>query len=383
MTRLSGDWLTDKATQAVFSTLLDGGFQAFAVGGCVRNELLDHPVNDVDFATDARPEQVMKLAKLAGLKAIPTGLEHGTITLVSGGTGIEVTTFRKDIHTDGRRAKVAFADDIETDAHRRDFTMNALYANRNGQVFDPLGGLEDLKARRVRFIDTPKDRIREDYLRILRFFRFHAWFGHPAEGIDPEALAAIAMLADGLDGLSKERIGAEIRKLLGAPDPAPSVASMEHSGVLARLLPGATSASLAVLVHHENALGIPASWLRRLACMAGEGQTERLRLSRTEAKTLALYKAKTGGVEALPELAYRLGQDIAVDLALLRTTLLGAQIPADLLEKIAHASAQKFPLRASDITTGEAGPALGARLKRLETRWIASQFTLDRKALLG
>jgi poly(A) polymerase len=382
MSRLQGKWLTDKATQSVFSLLLDGGFQAFAVGGCVRNELLNRPVNDVDIATDARPEQVMDLAKSAGIKAIPTGLEHGTITLVSGGTSIEVTTFRKDIETDGRHATIAFAEDMETDAHRRDFTMNALYADHTGQVFDPLGGLDDLQNRHVRFIDKPKDRIREDYLRILRFFRFHAWFGDPVGGIDAEALAACAMLADGLDGLSKERIGMEMRKLLAAPDPAPSVASMDQSGILARVMPGATSAPLAELVHHEDSFGIAPSWLRRLACLGGEDQTERLRLSRAEAKTLALYAAKIGGSQGLPELAYRHGQEAALDLALLRGTLLGAQIPADLLDLTSHAAAQKFPVRAADITTGETGPALGALLRHLEDKWIASQFTLGRDALL-
>jgi poly(A) polymerase len=383
MRRLQGKWLTNKATQKVFSLLLDGGFQAFAVGGCVRNELMGHPVNDVDFATDARPERVMDLAKKTGLKAVRTGLEHGTLTLVSGGTGFEVTTFRKDIETDGRHATIAFADDIETDAHRRDFTMNALYADHEGQIFDPLGGLDDLLNGHVRFIDRPRDRIREDYLRILRFFRFHAWFGDPAGGIDAEALAACAMQADGLDGLSKERIGMEIRKLLTAPDPAPSVASMDQTGILARVLPGAASASLAVLVHHENTFGIAPSWLRRLACLGGEGQTERLRLSRTEAKTLTLYAAKIGASQGLPELAYRHGQSAALDLALLRATLLETLIPNDVVALTAYAAAQKFPVRAADITTGEAGPALGALLKHLEDRWIASQFTLDSRALLG
>jgi poly(A) polymerase len=383
MRRLQGNWLKDKATQEVFTLLLNGGFQAFAVGGCVRNELLDHPVNDVDIATDARPKQVMDLAKSAAIKAIPTGLDHGTITLVSDGTSIEVTTFRKDMDTDGRHAKIAFADNMETDAHRRDFTMNALYGDHNGQVFDPLGGMNDLLNGQVRFIDTAKDRIREDYLRILRFFRFHAWFGDPAGGIDAEALAACAMLADGLEGLSRERIGAEIRKLLAAPDPAPSVASMDQTGILARILPGGVSGTLAVLVHHENTFGIAPSWIRRLACLGGESQTEHLRLSRTEAKTLALYVSNIGTSQGLPELAYRYGQAAAVDLALLRSTLLEAPIPHNLLPLTADAAAQKFPVKAADITTGEVGPALGALLKHLEDKWIASQFTLDRAALLA
>ena len=215
--KVSGEWLDDPAAQAVFLMLMRAGFEAYAVGGCVRNALLGVPVADVDFATNARPDLVVALAEQADLHAVPTGIEHGTITVVSGGTGFEVTTYRRDVATDGRRAVVTFADTLNDDAHRRDFTMNALYAGADGAVIDPLGGLADIKAGRVRFIDDAQQRIREDYLRILRFFRFHAWYGDPDGGIDPDALAACAELADGIDGLSNERIWAEMRKLLAAP----------------------------------------------------------------------------------------------------------------------------------------------------------------------
>jgi tRNA nucleotidyltransferase/poly(A) polymerase len=215
---------------------------------------------------------VIELAESAGLKSVPTGLEHGTITVVSGHTGYEITTFRRDVRTDGRHAQVVFSDDLEQDAHRRDFTMNALYANRHGQIRDPLEGLADLRARRVRFIDDPHARIREDYLRILRFFRFHAWYGDPQNGIDRDGLSACAELAEGIERLSRERIGTEMRKLLAAPDPAPSVAAMEQAGVLHRILPGASSHSLAVLVHMETEIDEAPRWLRRLACIGGQMQ---------------------------------------------------------------------------------------------------------------
>jgi len=177
MTRIDEAWLTEPATQQVCRALTEGGAQALFVGGCVRNALLGAPVSDIDITTDAHPERVMALAAAAGIKAVPTGIAHGTVTLVANSIPHEVTTFRRDVETDGRRAVVAFSDSIHEDAARRDFTMNALYARPDGTVLDPLDGLPDLQARRVRFIGDATDRIREDYLRSLRYFRFHAWYG--------------------------------------------------------------------------------------------------------------------------------------------------------------------------------------------------------------
>ena len=254
--RIEGDWLQAEATQAVCRALTGAGHQAWFVGGCVRDALLGLAVGDIDIATDAWPEEVQRLAEAAGLKAVPTGIEHGTITVVSGGIPHEVTTFRRDVETDGRRAVVAFADSMEDDARRRDFTMNALYADATGRVEDPLGqGLVDLASRHLRFIDDPGQRIREDYLRILRYFRFHARFGDPQAGMDPEALAAIAANADGLATLSRERVGAELLKLLAVTDPVPAVAAMEQAGVLQRILPGAGIRALGPLVHLEAGAG--------------------------------------------------------------------------------------------------------------------------------
>ncbi|CAN0587043.1 unnamed protein product, partial [Ectocarpus sp. 12 AP-2014] len=197
-----------------------------------------------------------ELARVAGLKPVPTGIDHGTVTVVADHDPFEITTFRRDVETDGRRAVVAFADTLDEDAKRRDFTMNALYARIDGTVIDPLGGLPDLRARRVRFIGDATDRIREDYLRSLRFFRFHAWYGNPDNGMDSDALAAIASHLDGLESLSRERVGAEMVKLLAARDPAPAVAAMRATGVLGRLLPGADDRALAPLIHLEDVLGL-------------------------------------------------------------------------------------------------------------------------------
>ena len=379
---LGGDWLFAPSTQAVFALLKSGGKQGLAVGGCVRNDLLGVPVNDVDFATDARPDEVMALARSAALGAVPTGIEHGTVTIIAAGVAHEVTTFRKDIATDGRHARVCYAKTPEEDAHRRDFTMNALYADSAGNLFDPLGGLQDLTARRVRFIDDAQVRIREDYLRILRFFRFHAWFGDPEGGIDPDALAAIAANAEGILRLSKERIGGEMRKLLAAPDPAPSTAAMGHSGILIRVLPGASAQALAPLVHLEAKAAAAPDWLVRLAAIGGDSPAQNLRLSRAENRRLALLKGEIASLRPLPELAYRQGARDAIAIAVLRAALSGTAPPEGTPRRATEAAGQKFPLRASDIASGETGPALGTRLRELEQRWIDSGFRLSKEQLL-
>ena len=263
MERIKADWLESSATRAMFALLSD--FECYAVGGCIRNTLLGHPVNDIDLSTNARPEVVLELAEAAGLHAIPTGLEHGTVTVVIEDVPFEVTTFRKDIETDGRRAVVAFADSVEDDALRRDFTMNALYARADGEVIDPVGGLPDIATRTVRFIEDADRRIQEDYLRSLRFFRFSAWYADMEQGFDPAALDAIGRNLAGLETLSRERVGSEMVKLVSAPDPAPAVATMRSVGVLAQVLPGASDENLGLLVALEERFGLPPDAVRRLA----------------------------------------------------------------------------------------------------------------------
>ena len=381
MTRVTGDWLTNPATQRVMTMLEDGGFQALAVGGCLRNALLGAPVADVDISTNARPETVVALAGKAGLKAVPTGIEHGTVTVVTQGQGFEVTTFRADVETDGRRAVVRFADTAAEDARRRDFTMNALYADRHGTVIDPLGGLPDLLARRLRFIEDAETRIREDYLRTLRFFRFNAWYGDPAQGMDPEALAAIAANLDGLDRLSRERVGAEILKLLAAPDPVMAVSVMGQTGVLARVLPGASPRALGPLVMTEPLLGLHPDPIRRLAatgCDDGAG----LRLSKADSRSLTLLKDLCGNSSDLAEIAYRHGADTARDTAALRAALFETPLSANTQARIAQGAAAVFPVTAADLMPGLQGQALGNRLKTLEDRWIATGMCLDKDELL-
>lgn len=380
--RIEAPWLSDPAPRAVMAMLTGAGHRALFVGGTVRNALLGLEPGDIDIATDARPERVVALATAAGLRPVPTGIDHGTVTVVADHRGFEVTTFRRDVATDGRRAVVAFSDLIEHDAERRDFTMNALYATAAGEVIDPLGGLPDLLARRVRFVGDPGARIAEDYLRILRFFRFHAWYGDPAGGIDAEGLAACAAGVAGIAALSKERIGAEMKKLLAAPDPAPAVAAMAQAGVLAAALPGADHRTLAPLVHLGRAAGLDPDPILRLAALGGADPAGRLKLSRAEARRLADLRAGAASDAGAAELGYRLGAATGLAAAVLRAALTGAPLPPDAAPEAHRGARAVFPVRAADLLPLE-GPALGARLKDLESRWIASDFRLDRAQLLG
>ncbi|MBV0891854.1 CCA tRNA nucleotidyltransferase [Paracoccus sp. Z118] len=359
--------------------------QALIVGGAVRNALLGEPVDDIDIATDARPEQTTAKAGAAGLKAVPTGAEHGTITVIADGQPFEVTTFRRDVETFGRHAVVEFSDDLSEDAARRDFTINALYARPDGSVIDPVGGLPDLAARRLRFVGNPDARITEDYLRILRFFRFHARYGRKGAA-DPAALAACARHKAGLSGISRERIGAEMRKLLAAPDPVEAVELMARTGVLAQILPGARSEGLAALIAAEVGAVCPHTpedicakkkdWPVRLAALGADDAAGALRLSRSEARVQEELRFDV----PLAEAAYRLGAGRALQLALLRMAR-GEVLRADWREQIAFAAAQKFPLRAADLP-GLQGSAIGRGLKAAESAWIESGFLMPAPGLI-
>lgn len=376
--KVAGDWLDHPGTQALCLELEAAGYRALFVGGSVRNALLGEPVDDIDLTTDATPDKVVALAEGKGFRTVPTGIDHGTVTVIAGGKPHEVTTFRRDVETDGRRAVVAFSTEIAEDAARRDLTMNALYADRQGTVIDPLGGLADTLARRVRFVGDPETRIREDYLRILRFFRFHAAYGDPANGIDAEGLAACAALADGLESISRERIHAEVRKLLSARDPAPAVAAMAQAGILARVLPGSNPRALAPLVHLEA--DRPPHWLGRLTVLGGD--TEDLRLSRAEARDLDALRDAVSSAETPAVLGWRLGRSLAIDALLARAAVLGTGPAEDWSSEVQRGARARFPVTAADLMPALQGPELGARLTALQDRWLASDLTLSRDELL-
>lgn len=381
MTRITADWLDAAATQKLFHMFSEAGHELFCVGGCVRNALMDVPVADIDMSTNAHPEAVLKLAKTKGLHAIPTGIDHGTVTIVVEKEPYEITTYRRDVETHGRRAVVAFSDNIEDDAQRRDFTMNALYCDADGKVHDLVGGVADLQSRAVRFIGDPSGRITEDYLRILRFFRFHAWYGDPEGGIDADGLAACAEHGDGIQQLSRERIGAEMIKILSAPDPAPAVASMAQAGILHRVMPGADTAMLPVLVHIEGTRA--ADWQRRVLALGGENINETWRLSKTDRRALEAARHSLKTQTPLEEVAYRHGSEMALNLALMQAAATQAPFNTDLEDTLIQAAKARFPVRAKDLMPELKGAALGKRLDTLEAAWIASGFTLTKKDLLA
>ena len=379
--KISGDWISQAGTQALCAALTAAGYRALFVGGCVRNALMARAVADIDIATDALPEIVTNIAETAGFRVVPTGIEHGTVTVIAQGVAHEVTTFRRDIATDGRHATVAFATDIAQDAARRDFTMNALYAQADGSVIDPLGGLADLQARHLRFVGEASARIREDYLRILRFFRFYAIYGDPSQGIDAEGLAACAENLEGLADLSRERVGAEMRKLLAAADPAPAIASMAQAGVLAQILPGASPRALAPLVHLEA--GLPPDWQARLAVIGGETLTEALRLSKVETVTIMRIRDEIGSTATPAALGWKFGAQVAQAVVLALAAMLEAPLPSGWQSEIARGAGAALPVTAADLMPALQGPDLGKRLREIEARWLASDLYLGKAALLA
>ena len=380
--RINANWMDTCPTRKIMSILEDHGAQAYFVGGCVRDTLLQKPVNDVDIATNFTPEDIIDIAKTAKIRAIPTGIEHGTVTLVLEGQAYEITTFRKDIETDGRRAKVIFSQNIHDDAQRRDFTMNALYLDKEGSLIDPLQGLRDVRKKRVRFIGHAKDRIREDYLRIIRFYRFHAWYGDQHKGFDSDALNAIAKNLDGLADLSKERIGLELLKLLNAPDPSQAVASMQNTGVLNMILEGADSRLLPLLAHFEIQSKEKPDPIRRLAALGGQDAQKQLRLSKKQAQILSLLRNEMGCNTDAAELSYRYGANFALSVILLRSAQFEMPPRAEDMQKITKAAMAVFPVRAMDLDPRYEGKQIGEQLRSLEEAWINSGFSFTKDDLL-
>jgi len=346
------------------------------VGGAVRDELIGLPVSDVDLATRIRPQDVIRRLDGAGVKAIPTGIEHGTITAVSDGHPFEITTLRHDVSTDGRRATVAFTDDWQADAARRDFTINALFADAvTGEIFDYFGGLADLAERRVRFIGEPLQRIAEDHLRILRFFRFHARFGL----VEPDSagLEACTARANDLMALSRERIADELLKLLGLADPAATLDVMLQRGILRPVLPEIEPerlCELKALITNERVAEVAADPLRRLTALlprdprVADQVAARLKLSKKARQRLSCSAdTEIGGTP--DALAYRLGADCAGDRLLL------AGRPAE-AASLKHWRKPTLPIGGGAlIARGLAeGPIVARTLRRIEDQWVESGF---------
>ncbi|WP_312220969.1 CCA tRNA nucleotidyltransferase [Brevundimonas sp.] len=351
------------------------------VGGCVRNAVLGAPIDDVDIATVLTPEAVVRALKAAGLKSVPTGMEHGTVTAISERQPFEITTLRRDVSTDGRRATVAFTDDWAEDAARRDFRLNALYADAEGLILDPTGaGYEDALAGRIVFVGEPEQRIREDYLRILRFYRFFAWYGRGAP--DAAAVEACAALAEGVERLSAERVSKELLKLLAAPDPRAAVRLMDQAGVLGRVMPQPKSLTL-----FEAMVGVSTDPVLRLSALLPEDAEAvraaalRLRLSNVQRDRLV----EAVGEQIDPAMSeaearaavWRTGRQ-AVEDRLYRAWAAGAEAGTAqrLLTLAANWSPPKLPVGGKDLARLglQPGPQTGRLLKAFEESWIADDF---------
>ena len=392
-------WLRAPATQAVLGCLAAKGFGARVVGGAVRNSLLGQPVADIDIATTAAPEQVIEAATARGLKTAATGLKHGIVTVIAAGKPFEVTTLRHDVETDGRHATVAFTDDWAADAARRDLTLNALYCDADGVIFDPLGGIGDVLARRVRFIGDPHARIREDYLRILRFFRFTAEYAGGAP--DAAGLEAAVAERDGIQRLSAERIRAELLRLLVARRAVPTIEAMAAHGLLTAILPVAPRAGgLARLAAIELANTRAPSAILRLAALAiavaedASRLAEHLRLSGSERDVLSRAGTLPGLDPAPDEKAqrvalYRLGETAFAEGVLLRWAHSGAGVddPAwrRLLEFPHRWRPPPLPFSGRDIVARGVppGPRVGDLLHDFENWWIANDFPGEGALLLA
>ena len=387
-------WLRDPAVTRVMTALNAGEDAARFVGGCVRNALMDRPVEDIDIATAHPPETAAARLEEAGLKVVPTGIDHGTITAVADGRPFEITTLRKDVETFGRRAVVAFTHDWAEDAARRDFRLNAIYCRPDGTLFDPFNGAADAQAGRIVFIGAPRERIAEDHLRILRFYRFIAWYGR---GVDREGHAACAEMAETLNALSVERVWKELKRLLAAPDPAEALAAMQEGHVLDALIPARLDFRLLLsLINRDRGESRAPDPLLRMTALAGGDEAamtalcEHMKASKAEAKTVrALCAAHADAVEpdagrtALSRAVYAHGAQ-AVCGALRLAEAAGRGEADAALAFVGGLEPPVFPLKGRDlIAAGFArGPELGALLERLERAWVDSGFTLDRQALL-
>ncbi len=402
-------WFRDKALRRVLSLLDADGGEGRVVGGAVRNSLMGLQVADIDIATTLLPEAVVERAAAAGIKAVPTGIAHGTVTLVVDGKPFEITTLRRDVETDGRRARVAFSQDWHADAERRDLTINALYASADGKVVDLVGGLADLERRNIRFIGDAAVRIAEDHLRILRFFRFFAYYGSGRP--DADGLRACAAAKSKIATLSAERVWSEMKKLLAAPDPGRALLWMRQIGILTEVLPETEKWGIDAipgLVATENVLGWPPEPLLRLAAIVPPDAArlaklaQRLRLSKAEGAYLLAW-ANTPVVRddiseaAFDRLLYRhdpSGVSVRLKLALVtartkaesdfeemaRVARLGK-----LLERVAKWKKPAFPISGADALAAgiSAGPRVGELMARLEQEWLDGNFSLNRASLLA
>jgi len=387
---LKADWLQAEPVRTVMSALNAARpDSARFVGGCVRNTLMGHPVDDIDIATQLLPADCQTALRQADIQTVPTGFDHGTLTAIVSGQAFEITSLRRDVETDGRRAVVAFTEDWDEDARRRDFYLNAIYADSAGQVFDPTGrGIEDARSGQIIFIGQADQRLQEDYLRILRFFRFNAWYGAQP---DAEGLAACTRQMKGLEHIAAERIWKELRRLLGAPAPFTALEAMRETGVLGQILPHMTTPDIIHDLHvaeHLLKTG-PDPVLRLMALIPRKAEAVyatagALRLSKTEKARLVMWAA-----DNLPELNGINGRDLRALLywhgrqAVADRAMLSGRDVRDIMAAISSWRRPDLPVSGKDaLAAGFVGADIGEALSRLVRAWVGSDFSLSRSELL-
>ena len=358
-------WLRNPSAQKLSKLYKSFGYQVLFVGGCVRNTILKMPVTDIDLATDAQPEEIIKIAKENNIRFVPTGLAHGTITLIIDNKNYQITTFRTDFDHDGRYAKVEFTESLLLDASRRDLTINALYCNHVGEVIDPLNGLNDIKKQKIKFIGNPNERIKEDNLRILRFFRFQAIYGNKNLEIDSIALEACHNHKSKLAALSKERITSELRKILSAPNPLEVIIKMNETGVLNELFQKVSIDSLEAYLKTEKKFKIKINWLGRLLSLQVTQEEKSLKLTRCEFKFLKQTKSAIENQIHVLEFSYYNGVENGKIYSILQNFRHNIILCKNLLNQINSITTKKFPITAKDLMPEISGKKLGEALRSL------------------
>ena len=378
-----GNWVKDPDTKKITKMFIDKGHKIYFVGGCVRDSILGNPVTDIDMSTTALPDQITQIAKANSLRAIPTGIKYGTITIISNCKPYQITTFRKDATTDGRHAEVLYSNDMITDATRRDFTINALYADADGNVIDPLKGINDLYSRIIKFIFNPKKRIIEDNLRILRFFRFHAWYGDPDKSLDPASLNACTYYKSKVATLSNERMGAEMKKIMSAPNPISSLEAMAMAVVLELVMPKASTSQLSSLLKLENKIQRGIHWTTRAAIMTSTDLKNIWKISKVDYKKLWNLQKLKVGKDKVSKISYLYGEEFSWQYAILKYVSLNKDIPKNICTEIKRGTNALFPIKSCELINDFKGPELGKRIKDLQHAWVNSDFSLTREELLN
>ncbi len=380
--QIDSEWIKNQSLQNILQILKKADHNAYLVGGCVRNSILNFPVNDIDISTDARPEETLDLFNIGSFKAAPTGFSHGTVTVVSEGIPYQITTMRSDQNTDGRHADVSFSDNITKDAERRDFTINALYADPTGKIIDPIGGLKDFQPLRIKFIGNANNRIQEDYLRILRFFRFHAQFADLVADFERDALDAIKDNQNGLKFLSKERVWNELQKILLSKNPSRALSEMSKIGVLEKVLIDRGIKSIKNLISIEQKMGIEPEAIRRLLAITRNTEITSLNLSRKEVKKFSLLKSLLEKKFDPAELVYQFNKEIAQSVLAISTFNQGEKLKLSDVKKIEKACLYPCPISGAHLTKYMSGADVGIKLKEAQRAWIKSNFKSDPAKIL-